>query len=53
MSSSNIHWIGVSRLTQIFEPGQEISNNVVFATSKASDQVWSEPLLVAWIVYDC
>ena len=35
-----------------FEPVHEISNNVVCATSKASDQpaiciVWSEPLLVA------
>ena len=34
-----------------------ISNNVVCATSKVSDQpehraVWSEPLLVAWIFFD-
>ena len=41
-----------------YEPQNEISNNVVCATSKASDQpahsaVWSEPLLVAWIFYDC
>ena len=32
----------------------EISNNVVCATSIGSDQpVWSEPLLVAWIFYEC
>ena len=39
--------------TKYIEPRHEISNNVVCATSKASDQrlsaVWSEPLLVAWI----
>ena len=33
-------------------------NNVVCGTSKASDQpahmqVWSEPLLVPWIFYEC
>ena len=40
-----------------YEPVHEIINNVVCATSKASDQaahaVWSEPLLVAWVFYDC
>ena len=40
------------------EPRHEISNNVVCATSKGSDQPvhvradWSEPLLVAWVFYD-
>ena len=41
-----------------FELQHDISNNVVCATSKGSDQqvlictVWSEPLPVAWIFYD-
>ena len=40
------------------EPRHEISNNVVCATSKASDQPAHtrsliKPLLVALIVYDC
>ena len=40
------------------EPRHEISNNVVSATTKAQTSlhvwaVWSEPLLVAWIFYDC
>ena len=38
------------------EPWRGISNNVVYANSKASDQsirtVWSEPLQVAWIFYE-
>ena len=48
-------------LYTINEPVHEISNNVVCASNKASDQparmriraVWSEPLLVAWVFYDC
>ena len=34
-----------------YEPWHEISNNVVCATSVRA--VWSKPLLVAWIFYDC
>ena len=34
-----------------FELQQEISNKVVCAISILA--VWSEPLLVAWIFYDC
>ena len=37
----------------IIEPQHEISNNVVCATSKASDQPWHRPLLVACIFYEC
>ena len=42
----------------MYEPQHELSNNVVCATSKASDQqgicaVWQKPLVVAWIFYDC
>ena len=33
-----------------YEPVNEISNNVVCATIRA---VWSEPLLDAWVFYDC
>ena len=43
---------------KVLEPRHEISNSLVCATSKGSDQpahrpVWSEPLLVAWVFYDC
>ena len=53
---SEVLWV-----VEIVEPQHEISNNVVCATSKGSDQPahtcsiradWSEPLLVAWIFYD-
>ena len=42
----------------LFEPWHGISNNVVCATSKPQISlriraVWSEPLLVAWIFYEC
>ena len=42
----------------IFEPWRVISNNPVYATTKAQISlrirtVWSEPLLVAWIFYEC
>ena len=42
----------------IIEPRHGISNNVICATSKAltSQRIraaWSEPLLVAWIFYEC
>ena len=33
---------------EVIEPWDDISNNVVCATSKGS-----EPLLVAWIFYEC
>ena len=41
-----------------FEPRHEISNNVVCGTSKAQTSlrtraVWSEPLLVSCVFYDC
>ena len=47
----------MSTRVRIFEPRCEVSNNVVCATSKDSDQpahmrVWSEILQVAWIFYD-
>ena len=42
-------WASWACVITINEPVHEISNNVVCATSKA----WSEPLLVAWEVYDC
>ena len=40
------------------EPVREISNNVVCAPAKPQISlricaVWSEPLLVAWVFYDC
>ena len=35
----------------INEPMHEITNNVVCATSIRA--VWSEPLLIAWVYYDC
>ena len=34
------------------EPGHDISNNVVCATSKVSDQPAHKPLLVARVFYD-
>ena len=42
----------------IFEPWHEISNNVVCAPAQAQTSlricaVWSEPLLVSWIFYEC
>ena len=45
-------------ISLIYEPQHEISNNVVCATKKSQISlrvraVWSEPLLVAWIFYDC
>ena len=45
-------------LKKLIEPVHEISNNVVCVTSKAQISlrmraVWSEPLLVALIFYDC
>ena len=53
-------WMGIflAPFLVVYEPRHGISNNVVCATSKASDQlgicaVWSEPLQVAWIFYDC
>ena len=38
-----------------YEPVHEISNNVVCATAKPQIicTAWSEPLLVAWVYYDC
>ena len=39
-----------------YDPQHVVSNNVIYATNKASDQpvhIWSEPLLVAWIFYGC
>ena len=46
-----------NKKTATNEPRHKISNNVICATSKDSDQpvhtVWSEPLLVAWIFYAC
>ena len=40
---------------ELNEPWHEISNNVVYViASKASDQPADmQPLLVAWIFYDC
>ena len=45
-------------LTNIIEPRHEISNNVLVRPAKAQISlrvrtVWSEPLLVAWVFYDC
>ena len=42
----------------IIEPVHEISNNVVVRPAKPQISlriraVWSEPLLVAWVFYDC
>ena len=37
----------------LYEPFHEISNNVVCASSKASDQTAHMPLLVACIFYLC
>ena len=49
------NWLGVTTQNELWH---ETSNNMVCATSKASDQPahmpdWSEPLLVAWIFYEC
>ena len=40
-------------LLNIYEPKLRISNNVVCATSKNSDQPAHMPLLVACIFYEC
>ena len=57
IGSSESSFFKMPHCCKIHEPWHEISNNVVCATSKSSDQpdlhtVWSEPLLVIWIFYN-
>ena len=61
MNGKKCEWL--CQWSYTYEPWHEISNNVVCASSKGSDQpawlslgiraVWSKPLLVTWILYDC